>query len=54
MIFRLVVPAMLCRMVKQLDVVPFGATYSRAAGLSFKPCPTACLTIGIFAVPNSN
>jgi hypothetical protein len=37
-------------MAKQLDVVPFGATYSRAAGLSFKPCPTAYLTISIFAV----
>jgi ABC-type Fe3+-siderophore transport system permease subunit len=41
---------LLCRMAKQLDVVPFGATYSRAAGLSFKPCPTAYLTISIFAV----
>jgi hypothetical protein len=37
-------------MAKQLDVVPFGATYSRAAGLSFKPCPSAYLTISISAV----
>jgi hypothetical protein len=29
-------------MAKQLDVVPFGATYSRAAGISFKPCLSAC------------
>jgi hypothetical protein len=37
-------------MAKQLDVVPFAATYSRAAGLSFKPCPTAYLKNTIFDV----
>ncbi|WIA13866.1 hypothetical protein OEZ85_002438 [Tetradesmus obliquus] len=29
------------RMAKALDVVPFGATYSRASGLRFRPCPSA-------------
>lgn len=33
--------ALLCRMAKALDVVPFGATYSRASGLRFRPCPSA-------------